>query len=117
MYGSNPCGAGLGAHSFGEPTLNGGNGPNGYGNGNGGGSSWWEQPAAQIGGAIAQRIGGSTSPYSPGTYRYGDPGYNVPVTYPTQMVTRAPAMTMATGGGMVVIGLVALGAAKFFGLF
>lgn len=112
MYGTNPCGSPAGVGAYGPtstgPTLNGANG-----------NSWWEQPVTQITGAIAQRIGGATSPYSPGTYRYGDPGYSspmaYPVPYPTPDPTRTPAL--ATGAGVILLGVVALGAAKFFGVF
>lgn len=77
------------------------------------GRSWWEAPVTQITGAIAERISGPTSPYSPGTYLYGDTGMT---TYPADG-QRVPLQTAraATGYGLAAVAGVALLAALWFG--
>lgn len=84
--GSNPCG-GLGATTVVESEP-----------------AWWEQPLETITGAVATRIGGSTSPYSPGTYGYGDTGYTAaPLPGVEAVAVAEPGMS--TGNMLLLTGL------------
>ncbi len=80
------------------------------------GTAWWEAPLQTITTAVAGRIGGSTSPYSPGTYNYGDPGFNY--TPPPVQVAPAPAPAFGISPvqGLAIAG-VALVALKVAGVF
>lgn len=82
--------------------------------------AWWEAPVTQISGAIAQRIGGPTSPYSPGTYLYGDTAlttYPAAGTYPAgTQVARAPGGMGTTGTTILLLGAAVLGL-KLAGVF
>ena len=73
-------------------------------------AAWWEAPATQIAGAVAERISGPTSPYSPGSYEYGDTGHTLVPTTPTAV---APLQTagiggFGTAGTLLLVGAVAL---------
>lgn len=81
----------------------------------GGGGAWWEAPLATIAQATASRIGGSTSPYSPGTYSYGDPGYAY-YPQPVQLPPPAPAFGITPMGGVLIAGIALLGL-KVAGVF
>lgn len=84
-----------------------------------GGVPWWQGPLETITGAVVQQIGGSTPPYSPGTY---DPvGYSVPVAEPAPIAAAAPALAAGAPaiGGMNTLLLAGLAIAglKVAGVF
>ena len=90
MYHANPCGDCAGG--LGQIAAD-----------SNGGRSWWEAPLEAITGAVSTRISGSTSPYSPGTYAYGDTGYS---SYPAAVqIAPAPAAPMI---GPAAIGIAAM---------
>ena len=104
MYHANPCGDCAGGLGQIDADSN-------------GGGSWWEGPLEAITGAVSDRISGSTSPYSPGTYNYGSTAYaSYPQPQPVQLAP-APApgfrLTPTTG---IVLAVVALAGLKLTGI-
>lgn len=78
---------------------------------------WWREPLSTISTAVAERIGGATSPYSPGTYPYGDTGYTTPPQAPAADPYASAPPAGVSPATMLLWAVIGIGGLKLAGVF